>query len=654
VSAAGGLPAEVWTPSEARRDASAMAAFQRWLRERGIADTDTFAELWTWSTEHLERFWECVWDFFEVQPPRQGAGPVLRGGEMPHRRWFPEETLNFAENALRHPADRPAVIAVDEQGGIRRLSYGELREQVAAAAAGLRSLGVGPGDRVAAILSNREEALIAMLASASVGAIWTLCATELGTSGILSRLQQVEPKLLIAADAYAYQGKVYDLGEKVREVRAGLPTLEHAVTVRSDLVPGPSDALVWADLLAAHAGAELAVEPVPFEHPLWILYSSGTTGIPKAMLQSHGGITLELLKNLALHVDIGPESRFFWYTTTAWMMWNYLVSGLLTGAAVVLYDGPPKPEIVWPFADRIGVTVFGASPGFFQAGQRAGLPATSGTALRTVGSTGSPLTDTTHRWMAETFGDAVQIASISGGTDICSAFVGPNPLEPVVIGRIQNKMLGVACYAYDEHGRAVVDQIGELVITQPIPSMPIRFWGDADGSRMHDSYFAVYPGVWRHGDWISFDAHGSAIIHGRSDSTLNRGGVRTGTSEFYRVLDGVDGLVDALIIDTSSASRDDGELVLFVVLDEAQSYDDALRARIRSAIGRELSPRHLPDRIVPVADIPYTLTGKKSEVPVKRMMQGVPAQQAVDVQSLRNPESLASLLAAAAGAAPTP
>jgi len=624
-----------------------MAAFQRWLRARGTVETESFHDLWRWSTEHLPEFWEALWDFFEVVPARRGTGPVLLGERMPGIRWFPDETLNFAENALRHPSERPAVTAVREDGSMRTLTYGELRERVAEAAAGLRALGVRPGDRVAAILSNREEALIAMLATAAVGGIWALCATELGAFGILSRLRQIEPTVLIAADAYSYLGKVFDLGQKVAEVRAGLPTVQHFITVPSGLATPPPDAISWPQLLADNSGADLAFEAVPFEHPLWVLYSSGTTGVPKAMLHSHGGITLELLKNLALHVDVRPGDRFFWYTTTAWMMWNYLACGLLVGATIVLYEGPPKPEIVWPFSDAIDIDVFGASPGFFQASQRAGRVQPAGSALRTVGSTGSPLTDTTHRWMSEAFGPEVQIGSVSGGTDICSAWVGPNPLEPVVIGRIQNKLLAVSCFAYDERGEPLIDEIGELVITQPIPSMPIAFWGDDDGARMHDSYFAMYPGVWRHGDWISFDAQGSSVIYGRSDSTLNRGGVRTGTSEFYRILEGVDGLVDSLIIDTSTATNPQGELILFVVLDGARELDEALLERLRDRIRTELSPRHLPDRVIRVDDIPYTLTGKKSEVPVKRMLLGVPQTEAIDIQSLRNPESLHPLLQAA-------
>lgn len=622
-----------------------MAAFGRWLEGRGVTGASEYSTLHAWSTDRLDEFWADVWDFFQVQPSRSTAS-VLEGQAMPGARWFLGESINYAENALRHAPEAVAVITYDELGPRRAISYGQLRGQVAAAAAWMRRNGVQPGDRVAGVLTNREETVIAFLAAASIGAIWALCAAEFGVNSIVSRLQQIAPRVLIATDAYSYAGKTFDLGEKIAAVRAELPTVEVFVNVPSDLVSAPADAVAWEELLAE--AAEPAYLRMPFDHPLWILYSSGTTGIPKAMVHGHGGIVLEHLKNIGLHMDVRAGDTFFWYTTTAWMMWNFLVGGLLVGASIVLYEGPADPRVLWPMSEALGVKVFGASPGFFQATQQTGLHPVPGAALRTLGSTGSPLLEPVHRWMASTFGTGVQIASVSGGTDVCSGFVGPSPTLPVSIGRIQAKMLGVDCVAIGDSGREVVDSIGELVIRKPMPSMPLFFWGDPDGSRMHETYFADIPGVWRHGDWISFDAAGSSVIWGRSDATLNRGGVRMGTSEFYRVLGGIPEIVDELVVDTTD-STGAGGLLLFVVMRDGTRFDDVLQTRIRSVVRTQLSPRHVPDKILQIAEVPYTVTGKKCEIPVKRILQGVEPERAVDLHSLRNPGSIPALVAAARG-----
>lgn len=632
-----------WVPSPSRVEASRMLRFARWLAARHGVDIESYQQLWRFSVDRPAEFWCAVWDFFDVAPSRAlQAGEAVSGSVMPDVHWFEGERVNYAQNALRHPSDRLAVVRVDDRGDERRLTYGELASEVAAAAAGLRRLGVGRGDRVAAILPNREEALVGLLAAASIGAIWALCAPELGHSSIVSRLAQIEPRVVISTDAYVYGRKVFDQRAKTRDVLAELPSVEAHVVVASGehlVGEGGGDQMGWDELTADRA-APLIVEPVPFEHPLWVLYSSGTTGIPKAMMHSHGGIVLEHLKNIGLHTDVQPGDVFFWYTTTAWMMWNFQVGGLLVGATVVLYDGPPTPERVWPIVANLDVDIFGASPGFFEASRISGTHQ-RGSALRTLGSTGAPLPESNQRWMTDTFGPDVHVASVSGGTDVCSGFVGPHPWGPVTIGRMQGPMLGVRVEAYDSSGRSLVGRIGELVVTAPMPSMPLGFWGD-DGTRLRAAYFEQFPGVWRHGDWAEIFDTGEVVIHGRSDSTLNRGGVRTGTSEFYRALEAVPDVADALVVDTSRPDGSEGELLLFVVVGPDVGPD--LERRVAAAVRTELSPRHVPDRVLVVPEVPYTLTGKKSEVPVKRILQGALVDTVVDVQSLRNPAALQQLL----------
>lgn len=627
-----------------RPGGSALDRYRDRLAADGRATIRDYQELWAWSVRRPEEFWPSVWDFFEVVPPRLPDGRVVLGDQMPGVRWFPEDRLNYVANVLRHPAEAEALIGWSPDGAQRVTTYGELAASVASVAAELRRAGVRPGDRVAAVLPHREEAVIAFLATACVGGIWALCAPEFGVSGILGRLEQIEPTVLITTDAYAYQGKVFDVQDTAAQVLDALAGPVYHIRVESGLVDPRGPARRWSDLLGT-ADERPLIEPVAFEHPLWVLYSSGTTGVPKAMVHSHGGIVLEHLKSIGLHNDIGPGDRFFWYTTPAWMMWNYLVGGLLAGATVVLYDGPPEPETVWRLAAEVGVTFFGASPGFFEATRAADLRPEPGGQLRTVGSTGSPLHADPHRWLAETLGPAVRVAPVSGGTDVCSGFVGGHPWGPSVPGQMQARMLGVDAQAVDADGQVVVDEVGELVVRGPMPSMPLSFWGD-DGSRYRDAYFTAYPGVWRHGDWIRFTADGAAVISGRSDSTLNRGGVRMGSSEFYAVLAELPSVTDALVVDTSGGPAAGGELIVFVVANGPED-DDALGRRVTAHVRRELSPRHAPDRVVRIDAVPYTLTGKKTEVPIKRLLQGTPVERAVDLQSLRNPEAVTGLLAAA-------
>ncbi len=642
----------LWRPSAEQVDVCNLTRYLRWLEsERGLRFSD-YDELWRWSTTDLEGFWSSIAEYFGVRfhaPARR----VIDSTSMPGAKWFPGATLNYAEHALAHRGAEPALVCRSEAGPRRELSRDELRREVASARAGLLRLGVGRGDRVVAYLPNGAEAVIAFLATASLGAIWSSCPPEFGVDSVLDRFRQIEPKVLIGVDRYDYNGRVYDRGPDLDRVIGSLPTLTAAVVVRaaggtSANTNGSPRGLSWNELTAEPG--ELAFEPVPFDHPLWILYSSGTTGLPKAIVQGHGGILVEHLKQLALHTDLGPGDRFFWYTTTGWMMWNYLISGLLLGATVVLYDGSPGwPDLnaLYRLADEEAVTCFGVSAPFLMACRAAGLEPGRQfdfEALRAIGSTGAPLPAEGFDWVYEQVKSDVWLGSLSGGTDVCTGFVGPNPLQPVRRGRIQCRSLGAKVEAFDESGRGVTGQVGELVITEPLPSMPLFFWNDGSGERYRDSYFDHWPGVWRHGDWIEFDQDGRSVIYGRSDSTLNRGGVRMGTSEFYRAAAELPEIDDCVIVDTGSLDRE-GQLWLFVVLADGAELDAPLAARIRHHLRSRLSPRHGPDEIRAIPEVPTTLSGKKLEVPIKRILAGEPVETAVNIGTLQNPESIAALVA---------
>jgi acetoacetyl-CoA synthetase len=511
-------------------------------------------------------------------------------------------------------------------------SFGALRQHVAAARSALASLGVGRGDRVVALAPNTPETLVAFLATASLGAIWSSCSPDFGTRAVADRFTQLAPTVLIAVHGYGYGGKHFDIHSTVDTLSEQISSLR--ATVR------PAD---WERLLAEHAGAELAFEPVEFDHPLWVLYSSGTTGLPKGIVHGHGGIVLEYLKTLGLQADLGPGDRFFWFTTTGWMMWNHLIGGLLVGTTIVLYDGSPAyPDLgaLWRVADEERITYFGTSAPFIQSCRKAGLRPGADynlTALRALGSTGAPLPPEGFSWIASEIGSGVQICSVSGGTDVCTAFVGAAPDVPVWEGEISCRALGAAVVALDEAGREVIDEVGELVITKPMPSMPVCFWNDPDGARLREAYFDVYPGLWRHGDWIRITPRGSCVIYGRSDATLNRGGVRMGTAEFYTVVEGLEEVLDSLVVDT-------GELLCFVVLAPGVTLPD-VEPRLRAVLRTELSPRHVPDRFVVIDEVPRTLNGKKCEVPVKKILAGTDPSRAVSSGALRNPDSLAPFVA---------
>jgi len=639
----------LWRPDPTRDNG--MTAFRTWLAGRGH-DFPDYESLWEWSVSDLEGFWGAIASYFDVRF-HSPYSQVLASAEMPGASWFAGSTLNYAEHALRRGADDDlAVIFHREDGLVSSLTFGALRSRVAAFRAALASLGVSAGDRVVALVPNAPEALIAFLAAASLGATWSSCSPDFGARAVADRFTQISPTVFVAVSGYVYNGRSFDCRPVVEEIRSQLPGLRATVLI-DYLDNGASlpDTLSFSELLSSFDGSALEFTPVPFDHPLWVLYSSGTTGLPKGIVQGHGGIVLEHLKMLGLHSDLGPGDRFFWFTTTGWMMWNFLVGGLLVGTTIVLYDGSPAyPSLntLWHLAEQHRVTYFGTSAPYVQSCLKEGIEPSARydlTGLRVVGSTGAPLTPEGFRWIASAVGKDVQIASVSGGTDLCTAFVAASPDRPVWLGELSCRALGAAVYAFDESGAPLDDAVGELVITAPMPSMPVFFWGDSDGSRLRDAYFDTYPGIWRHGDWIRITPRGSAVIYGRSDSTLNRGGVRMGTSEFYRVVESIPGIADSLVIDTSGVTE--GELLCFVVLDGVSLAD--VEPVLRKELRTSLSPRHVPNRIVAVAEIPRTLNGKKCEVPVKKILAGADPETAVSRGALRNPESLQPFLELASG-----
>jgi acetoacetyl-CoA synthetase len=597
----------------------------RFMRERGF---ETYDELWRWSVEDLDGFWGALWDRYEVGE----RGPnVLVSREMPGAQWFPGTRVNYAEHALRGKADDAlALIAGNESGEDVEWSWGELKQLVRRIAAGLRGLGVGPGDRVVAYMPNIPETAAAFLATASLGAVWSSCSPDFGARSVIDRFAQIEPKVLLAVDRYRYNGREFDRGAVLETIRAEVSPV-HTAVLGSDS---------WASLVSDDEALEF--ERVPFEHPLWVLYSSGTTGLPKAIVHSQGGILLEHLKKLHLHLDAQAGDRLFWFTTTGWMMWNFIVSGLLTDATVLLYDGSPgHPDMttLWDFARRTGMTTFGTSASYIGACMKAGVEPGSLPDLRAVGSTGSPLSPDGFRWIYEHVGSDTWLFSTSGGTDLCTAFVGGTPLLPVYEGELQARALAADVQSWDEEGHALIGEVGELVITQPMPSMPIYFWGDPDGERYRDAYFSTYPGIWRHGDWIEITERGTAIITGRSDATINRGGIRMGTAEIYRAVMAVDDVVDALVVDVP-VEGGDAWMPLFVVLREGASLSDDVVAEIRRRVREDCSPRHVPNDVIEVREVPRTLSGKVLELPVKRILMGTPPEKAAARDSLANPDAL--------------
>ncbi|WP_028061911.1 acetoacetate--CoA ligase [Solirubrobacter soli] len=618
-------PPILWTPPDELLQRATMG---KYMRERGFS---TYGELQRWSVEDLDGFWGSLWDRFGVG---ERGDVVLGSRSMPGASWFPGTSLNYAEHAFRGRSDDAlALIAGGEDRDDEEWTWGRLRELTERIATGLRARGVGRGDRVVAYMPNIPETAAAFLACASLGAVWSSCSPDFGARSVIDRFAQIEPKVLLAVRTYRYNGREFDRSEALEAIVGEMPGVETVVLGEDS----------WAALVGSREA--LAFDRVPFSHPLWVLYSSGTTGLPKAIVQSQGGILLEHLKMLHLHLDAQAGDRLFWFTTTGWMMWNFIVSGLLTEATVLLYDGSPgypSMDTLWDFAARTRMTTFGTSASYIGACMKAGVEPAAGrdlSALKAVGSTGSPLSPEGFRWVYEHVGADTWLFSTSGGTDLCTAFVGGTPLEPVYEGELQARALGAAIEAWDPDGRPLIGEVGELVLVEPMPSMPISFWGDEDGSRYHDAYFDVYPGVWRHGDWIEITDRGTAIITGRSDATINRGGIRMGTAEIYRAVLAVDSVVDALVVDVPVEGAD-AWMPLFVVMREGASLTDEVVAEIRRRVREDCSPRHVPSEVIAVKEVPRTLSGKVLELPVKRILMGTPPDKAAARDSLANPAAL--------------
>jgi acetoacetyl-CoA synthetase len=653
-------PDVLWTPSEERIERANITRYVDWLaRTRGLQFSD-YQELWQWSVDDLEGFWSSLVEFFGIQFS-EAPRAVLGDASMPGAEWFPGARLNYAEHIFRGKSpDDVAICHASELRPTNEWTWRQLRDQTGALAAALRALGVQEGDRVAAYMPNIPETVAAFLACASIGAVWSSAAPEFGARSVIDRFSQIEPKVLLTVDGYRYGGRDFDRRGAVEQIVAEMPSVQRVVTFEY------LDGSGWPTDFKGPS-APLEFTPVPFSHPLWVLYSSGTTGLPKPIVHGHGGILTEQLKKGWLHLDAHPGDRYFWFSTTGWMMWNFIVGVLLTEASIVLYDGNPGyPDMsrLWDLAEETGMTCFGTSAAFVSACMKEGIALRCAdrplSALRSVGSTGSPLSPEAFRWLYDELGPDLWLFSTSGGTDMCTAFVGGVPTLPVYQGELQARMLGASVQAWDPDGRPLVDEVGELVITKPMPSMPLFFWGDPEGSRYRDSYFAMYPGVWRHGDWIEITSRGTAIIYGRSDSTINRGGVRMGTSEIYGAVLSVEEVVDALVVDlappgsarsasglaTAGPARshpagfDTGWMPLFVVLRDGATLDDELAAEIRRRIREDCSPRHVPDEILQISEVPRTLSGKVLEVPVKRILSGTPPDQAASRESLANPAAL--------------
>ena len=649
-------PDPIWRPDPAALADAAITRFAQQAATRAGRDLTDYRELWSWSVTDPDGFWRQVWDFFDIIADGEPT-TVLADDSMPGAQWFPGTRLNYAEHALRHgtdpeQADTVAVTAIDENGTVVRTTWAQLRAQVGAVAGWLRNNGVRPGDRVVGYLPNTTPTLVAFLACASIGAVWSACAQDYSGTGAAGRFAQLEPVVLFAADGYHWNGRAHDRRDEVVALRAALPSVRAVVEVpnlglyaETPSVPG---AFSWSEVTGTPA--QPVFDRVAFDDPLWVLFSSGTTGLPKGIVHGHGGVVLEHLKMLALHLDAGPGRPLFWYTTTNWMMWNIVAAGLLVGAPVVLYDGSPShpgPDRLWRIAADERVAMLGVSPGYLLASAQADLSPGRDldlSALRVIGVTGAPVSPASYDWVRERVGAQVQVQSTSGGTDVVAAFAGAAPSTPVWRGEMSGPSLGVALAAWDADGEPLVDEVGELVVTRPMPSMPLYFWNDPDGTRFHDAYFSTYPGVWRHGDWVTVTSRGTVIVSGRSDSTLNRHGVRLGSADIYAVVDKVPQIRESLVIGAELA--DGGYwLALFVTMADGVELTDELAADVKTAIRSGASPRHVPDDVIAVTAIPHTRTGKKLEVPVKRLIQGHPVEKVASPDAVDDFAALESFTA---------
>jgi acetoacetyl-CoA synthetase len=639
----------LWQPTAATIEDANLTAYMRWLADRRGLAFSNYRDLWHWSVTNVPDFWHSIWDYFSVRASRQ-PDEILADRQMPGARWFSGARLNYAENIFaRMKTDGPAILYQAENDSTLAIGREELYAQTAALVQALQAAGVQQGDRVAAYLANIPEAIIGLLACASLGAVWSSCSPDFGKQSVLDRFSQIEPKVLLAVNGYRYGGKRFNRLDVVQELQAALPTLQQTILIPllvDDTAVSLPDTISWHDVVnEATTAVPLTFAQLPFDHPLWILYSSGTTGLPKPIVHGHGGIILEHLKELILHMDLKPSDTFFWYTNTGWMMWNYLAGGLMSGGGIVVYNGSPGyPDMngLWQLAAATAVTYFGTSAAFIHACMKAGIKPNEQfdlSRIRAVGSTGSPLSPAGFAWVYEAINQELALESFSGGTDLCTGFVGGVRLQPIYAGEIQAPSLGASVQAFNEAGEAVLNEVGELVITEPMPSMPLYFWNDPGNKRYRDSYFDVYPGVWRHGDWIKINEHGGCVIYGRSDATINRQGIRMGTAEIYRVVESIAEILDSLVVDLEGLAGE-SYMPLFVVLAEDAVLDEALKRRIKQQIRSELSPRHAPDDIIAVPEIPYTLSGKKMEVPVRRILLGHEVEKAATPGAMRNPAAI--------------
>ncbi|UJL45524.1 acetoacetate--CoA ligase [Virgibacillus sp. NKC19-16] len=637
----------LWEPTEKIKEESVITKYMRWLNSRNGISINNYDELWKWSVTNIEDFWESIWDYYNVKSYTTYE-TVLKEDTMPGAQWFPGATLNYAEHILRNAKKgKAAIYAQSEIRPFSEMSWDELIDKTASVAAYLRQEGVEKGDRVVAYMPNISETVIAFLATASIGAIWSSCAPEFGVGSTLSRFKQIEPKILFTVDGYRYNGKSFNKMETVSELEDNLASIEKVVVIpylnQNPDISGLKNVSYWKDTLGSDE--ELSFEEVPFDHPLWILYSSGTTGLPKPIVQGHGGILLSHLSLQGIQGDLTSKDRFFWHTTTGWMLWNVVVGSMLTGSSIVLYDGSPTyPDlgVLWRLAEKSDMTSFGTSPSYILSCMKEGIKPKNTFDLPNLDTfhyTGAPLSPEGFHWVYENVKENVRVAPSSGGTDICAGIVGGSTILPVHAGEIPQGCLGVSVYSYDENGQPVYDEVGEMVITKPFPSMPLFFWNDLDGKKYKESYFDMFPGVWKHGDLLKITNRGSAVIYGRSDATINRMGVRSGSSEIYNAIEKVPEVLDSLVVDLSGYNHKP-YMPLFIVLREGITLSEEIKKSVNIKIRDEVSPRHVPDDIFVIEDIPKTLTGKKMEIPIRKILLGTPVEKAASIDAMSNPGSI--------------
>ncbi|GIO27227.1 acetoacetate--CoA ligase [Ornithinibacillus bavariensis] len=639
----------LWEPSQERINQANISTFMNWLKENKGLQFKDYQSLWNWSVNEIEDFWKTIWEYFNIQSPN-GYTNVLSTHQMPGAKWFENAKVNYIEHIFRnYKKEKTAIFHTSElRPELSEISWEKVYQDTAALQQTLKDLGVQKGDRVVAFIPNIYESVIALFATASLGAIWSSASPDFGKQSVIDRFKQIEPKVMITVDGYQYGGKVFDRFNVVKEIQSELDTLEATIVIPyingAHPFTGLKNVIQWKNA-TSYTNQELCFELVEFNDPLWILFSSGTTGKPKPIVHSQGGILLEHLKALTFHTDLHEDDRFFWFTTTGWMMWNYLVGGLLTGSSIILYDGNPAyPDLtmLWRLAEKSKMTVFGTSASYITSCMKEGLDPSSRfdlTQLKSISSTGSPLPPEGFKWCYDHVKKDLSIASISGGTDVCTAFILGVPTLPVYAGELQCRGLGAKVESFDESGHSIINEVGELVLTEPFPSMPIYFWNDDDGTRMQDSYFDMYKGIWRHGDYIKITERGSCVIYGRSDATINRGGIRIGTSEIYRAVDHVKEIADSLIVDIP-LENGESYVPLFVVMNDGKELTEEIIDIVKNQIRTQCSPRHVPTEIISVEDLPKTLNGKKIEIPVKKILMGKPIEQVANKGSLSNPKSL--------------